>query len=101
MNNKTILIATKNKHKAAELAALLSPLAETMNLADWEAKHDCILTEPEENGQTFQENALIKARAYARAWERLTGEKVSETGIYFFHVDAYFPLGTEEQARLF
>ncbi len=31
-------------------------------------------------------------RAYAAAWEKLTGEAVTETGIYFFHADAYFPL---------
>ncbi len=31
-------------------------------------------------------------RAYAAAWEQLTGEQVTETGIYFFRADAYFPL---------
>lgn len=63
----TILIATKNKHKAQELAALLSGLAEAMNLADWEAANGRSLEEPEEDGHSFTENALIKARAYARA----------------------------------
>lgn len=70
--SQTILIATKNKHKAAELAALFASLAEVMNLADWEASHGRILQEPDENGQTFQENALIKARAYALATGAIT-----------------------------
>ncbi len=72
MKSPVILIATKNKHKAGELAALLSSLAEAVNLSDWEAGSGQALQEPEENGQTFQENALIKARAYASATGLIT-----------------------------
>ncbi len=72
MNRPTILIATKNRHKAGELAALLAPLAETLNLSDWEAGRGQALEEPEESGRTFQENALIKSREYARATGLIT-----------------------------
>lgn len=72
MKSPVILIATKNKHKAGELAALLSSLAEAANLSDWEAGSGQALQEPEESGQTFQENALMKARAYASATGLIT-----------------------------
>lgn len=66
-----ILIATKNRHKAGELAALfgrdgLGGDLQTMSLADWEAERQA-LPEPQEGAEGFVENALIKARAYARA----------------------------------
>ncbi|MFT3951545.1 MAG: RdgB/HAM1 family non-canonical purine NTP pyrophosphatase [Oscillospiraceae bacterium] len=56
---KTILIATNNKGKAAEFNALLKPLGyAVVTLAD------CgIVSEPEETGVTFAENASIKAHA--------------------------------------
>ena len=66
------MIATKNKHKAGELAALLSSLAGAVSLSDWEAESGQALEEPEENGRTFQENALMKARAYALATGLIT-----------------------------
>ena len=66
------MIATKNKHKAGELAALLSSLAGAVSLSDWEAESGQALEEPEENGRTFQENALIKSREYARATGLIT-----------------------------
>ena len=62
-----ILIATKNPHKAGELAALTSGLAGALSLAEWEAHSGISLPEPEENGRTLAANALIKARAYAAA----------------------------------
>lgn len=57
---KTFLIATHNKKKKKELLRILSPLGidvktdEELNLT---------LTEPDENGETFYENALIKAQS--------------------------------------
>jgi XTP/dITP diphosphohydrolase len=62
-----ILIATKNPHKAGELAALTAGLAGAMALADWEARNGRALPEPEETGRTLAANALLKARAYAAA----------------------------------
>ena len=67
-----ILIATKNPHKARELAALTTGLAGaalpgSMPLADWEERNGRPLPEPEENGLTLAANALIKARVYAEA----------------------------------
>ncbi|MDR0734870.1 MAG: RdgB/HAM1 family non-canonical purine NTP pyrophosphatase [Elusimicrobiota bacterium] len=59
-----ILIATNNPHKAQELAQIL-PLStnagrpvQYMSLADFPN-----IPEPREDGQTLQENAIIKARA--------------------------------------
>lgn len=54
---KTIVIATNNARKAREYGEMLSPLGiNVKTLADF--PHFAI----DENGQTFQENALIKAR---------------------------------------
>lgn len=54
---KTIVIATNNAGKAREYGEMLSPLGiDVKTLADF--PHFAI----DENGQTFQENALIKAR---------------------------------------
>lgn len=54
-----ILIATSNSGKAAELAQLLPPSVELLSL------NDVNLTLPDETGATFEENALLKARAAA------------------------------------
>ncbi len=56
------LIATKNKHKIAEFSAIFSELS--LELVS-EKDLDKPLSEVEENGTTFEENALIKARAAA------------------------------------
>ena len=62
-----ILLATKNPHKARELAALTVNLAGALPLADWEAQAGRLLPPPGESGRTLAANALIKARAYAAA----------------------------------
>lgn len=66
---KCILIATKNRHKAEELAALAAPLApgglHTISLTDWENDKGLVLAEPEEGAASFVENALLKAHYYA------------------------------------
>jgi XTP/dITP diphosphohydrolase len=57
-----LTIATRNAHKTRELSAMLAP--EWM-VQDLTARPD--LPEPEENGLTFEENAIIKALAASRA----------------------------------
>jgi XTP/dITP diphosphohydrolase len=55
-----VILATHNAHKVAEFQAML-PEIELLSAAN------VGLPEPEETGHTFQENALIKALAAARA----------------------------------
>lgn len=57
----TLLIGSGNLDKAAELAGLLAPLGWTLRtLRDFPP-----VPEPEEEGKTFEENALLKASFYA------------------------------------
>ncbi|KXS56802.1 MAG: hypothetical protein AMR96_00670 [Candidatus Adiutrix intracellularis] len=67
MNKPKILIATRNQAKVAELAALVPLTAKLISLAEWETETGRRLETPRENGQTFTANALIKARAGAKA----------------------------------
>lgn len=55
-----MLIATHNMKKRDELQRILSPLGIDVVTAD---DINCTLREVEENGTTFEENALIKAKA--------------------------------------
>ena len=56
-----LLIASNNQHKIEEIKAVLNgKFEEITTLAD-----EKIVCDPEENGETFLENALIKARAIA------------------------------------
>lgn len=58
---RRFVVATFNRHKAAELQALLAlPGVTLVPLADWPGA-----TPPEENGATLLENARFKARAAA------------------------------------
>jgi XTP/dITP diphosphohydrolase len=58
-----LVVATGNPHKIEEIAAVLAPLGiEVLGLAD---AGGADLPEPEEDGDTFEANARIKARAYA------------------------------------
>ncbi len=53
-----VLLATNNNHKLVEVKAILEPLGYNVKtLADFNLEVD-----PEETGETFEENALIKAR---------------------------------------
>lgn len=65
-----ILIASKNRHKAAELGQILASLGPdspaVTDLAAWEAENRP-LAEPEEGVDSFVDNAVAKARYYARA----------------------------------
>ena len=60
---RVLLLATTNHHKLEEYRAILAPLPVTLrSLREIELE-----MEVEETGQTFAENAQIKAQAYARA----------------------------------
>ena len=69
MSNKQIpklLLATGNAHKAAEMKAILADLPiELVSLNEIDPNHT--VTEPEETGSTYLENALIKAKHYGQA----------------------------------
>ncbi|MBQ8250503.1 MAG: RdgB/HAM1 family non-canonical purine NTP pyrophosphatase [Alphaproteobacteria bacterium] len=58
----TIIFATHNAHKLEEVGKILSPLNIKVLGGD-----DCNLPEVEETGETFEENALIKAIAGVKA----------------------------------
>ena len=63
-----LLIATGNQKKLKEIEAIFSGLSlEYLTLKDLPQ-----IEEPEENGSTFAENALIKARGYSKATGMLT-----------------------------
>lgn len=65
---KPIIIATKNKGKAKEFERMFLPLGfEVKTLLDFEEMEDI-----EETGQTFEENAIIKAEAISA----ITGQVV-------------------------
>ncbi|HXH60524.1 MAG TPA: RdgB/HAM1 family non-canonical purine NTP pyrophosphatase [Fimbriimonadaceae bacterium] len=60
---KTLVVATHNRKKAGEMTAILSrsvPGIEIKTLGDFTGA-----PEPEETGDTYRENALIKARSAA------------------------------------
>lgn len=50
-----LIIATHNKHKIEEFSRIFTPLGVEVGMAE--------LTEAEETGKTFQENAYIKAKS--------------------------------------
>ncbi len=55
----TVVLASNNAHKLAELRAMLAPLGyEVVSQKDME-----IFVEPDETGETFEENSYIKAKA--------------------------------------
>jgi len=65
---KKLLLATNNSHKIEELQEILAELPLTLTHP---AKEGLTL-DPEETGTTFEENALIKAKAFAKASGLLT-----------------------------
>ena len=58
----TLLVATANAHKTEEIAAMLAPLG--WRVEDLRAHP--LLSSPEEDGDTFEANAKIKAEAASR-----------------------------------
>lgn len=61
-DSKRIVVASGNAHKIAEIADIL-PQFEFISMKDAGFKGEI-----EENGQSFRENALIKARAVSKRW---------------------------------
>ena len=61
-----LLIATRNAHKTLEIRAILGPAWE---VADLNAHPD--VPSPEETGETFAENAAIKAQSASRVFDGL------------------------------
>jgi XTP/dITP diphosphohydrolase len=66
--SRKLLVATHNRGKVKELAELLSDLELTVVSLDDVG----ISWEVEESGQTFRDNAILKATTYARAANLLT-----------------------------
>jgi XTP/dITP diphosphohydrolase len=62
-----LLLATGNKHKAAEMEAILRRLLPEVPFEIVTAAEFPQIPEPEETGTTFIENAVQKARYYAKA----------------------------------
>lgn len=62
LDQRTIVVASHNQGKLAEIADLIAPFGFSAS-----SVADLGLPEPEETGTTFEENALIKARAAADA----------------------------------
>lgn len=62
----SLLVATKNAHKTQEIAAILGP---NWNVTDLTAHPE--IHSPEETGETFEENAKIKALAAAAQFSGL------------------------------
>ena len=60
--DRTLLVATGNPHKVEEIAAVLEPLGFRLEGLGSVGRD---LPEPEEDGETFEANARIKAIAYA------------------------------------
>jgi len=65
----TILLATSNEHKLDEVRQILVPLG---FIVDGLESLGVSIPEPVEDGATFEENARIKAIAYARATGRVS-----------------------------
>ena len=62
-----LVLATHNRHKLGELRAILHPALPGLDLEAVVTAGDLGVSDPREDGVTFEENALIKARAVARA----------------------------------
>jgi XTP/dITP diphosphohydrolase len=60
-----LVLATHNRHKVVELRAILAPVMPGLAPSDVVGAGDVGAPEPHEDGVTFAENALIKARALA------------------------------------
>ena len=67
LHNKHIVLATHNAGKVPEISSLLSPYGCTITTAK-----DYNVSEPIENGKTFSENALIKARHTAKITNQIS-----------------------------
>lgn len=66
----TLVLATRNLHKIRELKALLKPLLDGVDILSLRDFSDYV--PPEETGQTFQENAELKALHASSSLQQLT-----------------------------
>lgn len=64
MNRQRLLVSTRNAHKVTEIAAILG---DAFDVSDLSAAPG--VPEVEESGQTFEENAALKAVAASLHWE--------------------------------
>ena len=62
-----LVFATSNAHKISELEAILAPAWEGFEVGCVARMSDFDVASPVEDGVTFEENSLIKARALSRA----------------------------------
>ena len=62
-----LILATHNRHKVEELRAILAPQIPDLGDDTLISAADLTVPEPIEDGDTFAENALLKARAICRA----------------------------------
>lgn len=60
-----VVFATHNAHKATEVRAILAGLIPGLDAASIVTSAECGAEEPVEDGETFEDNALIKARYLA------------------------------------
>src|SRR5690554_6775235 len=67
MNKKDIIIASGNQHKIEEVKAILSPLGYYVR----SMKEVGIDLDVEETGQSFEENAILKARALGKVTKEI------------------------------
>ncbi|WP_066582512.1 RdgB/HAM1 family non-canonical purine NTP pyrophosphatase [Cellulomonas timonensis] len=65
MSTPRLVLATHNAHKIGELRAILAPALPGLDPAAVVGARDVGAPEPVEDGVTFAENALLKARALA------------------------------------
>jgi XTP/dITP diphosphohydrolase len=65
MSAPRLVLATHNRHKLREVRAILAAVVPGLDPADVVAAPDLGADEPVEDGVTFAENALIKARTLA------------------------------------
>lgn len=65
MSTPRLVLATHNAHKIGELRAILAPALPALDPAAVVGARDVGAPEPVEDGVTFAENALLKARALA------------------------------------
>lgn len=63
--DRTVVVATGNPHKVAEIEAILGPVMADVTFVALSELGD--FPDPDENGETFLENALIKAWAATEA----------------------------------
>lgn len=67
MTSPRLVLATHNRHKLGELRAILHPALPALDLDAVVTAGDLDVPDPVEDGLTFAENALVKARAVAAA----------------------------------